>query len=274
MKLITLFSLSFCVFSQAAFSAPAQRNSDYVAKINNKMISKEYFEKRYLENAKFFQLKPPTRESVLDDIIKRELGIQAALKLGLEKDPEIQDRMNTVLYHAYLEKKLAKQFEGIHIEDAEARAFYEKSPEIRTSHIFVSVPPGTTKEEEKKSYEKIKNILDRYVKPGKMSFSEVAQRFSEGTVAAMGGDLDYQTSDKLDPNFYRAAIGLKKPGTVSGIVRSGFGFHIIRLTAIRSWAEVDRAKIKRLIIEEHKQKIFEAHMADLRKRAQVSVNLK
>ena len=84
-----------------------------VARVNQTVITADEFERKYQENLKFFQLKAPTKQSVLDDLIKRELGIQEAKKMGLDKDPDVQDRMNTVLYHSLLEKKLNKDFEKI-----------------------------------------------------------------------------------------------------------------------------------------------------------------
>jgi len=242
-----------------------------LARINTTVITLEDFNKKYRENLKFYQFRAPTKKGVLDDLIKRELGIQEARKAGLDKDPEIIDRMNTVLYHALLDRKLSKEFEGIHISDDEAKSFYSKNPEIRTSHIFVAVRPDGTAEEKKKAMEKIKEIQDTQLKGGKMSFAEVAQRFSEGVAAPMGGDIDYQTKDKLDPTYYETAIRLGSPGKVSSIVQSQFGYHIIKLTALRPWEEADKAQVKRLLFEEKRSQIFERYMGQLRTNSKVSV---
>ncbi|OFZ83048.1 MAG: hypothetical protein A3K03_01070 [Bdellovibrionales bacterium RIFOXYD1_FULL_44_7] len=246
-----------------------------LAKVNGTIITLEDFNKKYRENLKFFQFKAPTKQGVLDDLIKRELGIQEAKKLGLDKDPMIIDRMNTVLYHALLDNKLSKDFESIHITDEEAQNFYSKNPEIRTSHIFVAVRPEATADQTKKALEKIKKIYNEHIKTidkdGKMSFAEVAQRFSEGVAAPMGGDIDYQTRDKLDPAYYEAALKLKTPGKISNIVRSQFGYHIIKLTAVRPWEETDKAQVKRLVFDEQRSQIFEKYMTKLKQQAKINV---
>jgi peptidyl-prolyl cis-trans isomerase C/peptidyl-prolyl cis-trans isomerase D len=257
--------------SFAYASLDPSKNAE-LAKINNKVITLDEFNKKYDENLKFFPLKPPTRMSVLEDLIKRELGIQEAKRLGLDQDSEIIDRMNTVLYHALIEKKLSKDFEAIHITDEEAKAYYEKNPEIRTSHIFISLRPNATPQEQKQAYEKIKKIQNEYLAPGKLSFIEVAQKFSEGPSAAMGGDIDYQTKDRLDPIYYETALNLRNPGKVSGIVRSHFGYHIIRLTAVRKWEETDKSQVKRQVFEERRTAIFDNYMKQLRKQAQVETH--
>ncbi|MBC7691273.1 MAG: SurA N-terminal domain-containing protein, partial [Methylotenera sp.] len=141
-----------------------------LARINGTVISLEDFNKKYRENLKFFQFKAPTKKGVLDDLIKRELGIQEARRLKLDRDPEIVDRMNTVLYHALLDKQLGKEFEKINITDAEAKDFYSKNPELRTSHIFVQLKPDASKEDQAKAYAKIKNVQDTELKAGKTSF--------------------------------------------------------------------------------------------------------
>ncbi len=242
-----------------------------LARINSSVITLEDFNKKYRENLKFFQFKAPTKKGVLDDLIKRELGVQEAKRQGLDKDPLVIERVNTVLYHALIEKKLSKEFDKIQISDDEAKAFYAKNPEIRTSHIFFSAPADSKPELEKKARENILKAQEE-LKKGNRSFAEIAQRLSEGIAAPMGGDIDYQTRDKLDPAYYEAALALKTPGKVSDIVRTQFGFHIIKLTAIRPWTDVDKAQVKRLVFDERRSQIFENYMNQLRQQAKVSVN--
>jgi peptidyl-prolyl cis-trans isomerase C len=135
----------------------------------------------------------------------------------------------------------------------------------------VPVAPKASAADEAKARERVTQIQNQHIKPGKMSFSEVAQRFSEGPSAPMGGDQDYQTRDKLDPDYYAAAVKLSV-GQVSPIVRSQFGFHIIKLTAVRSWEEVDKGYIKQLVVEQKRQEAFEEMVTGLRKKAKVVVN--
>lgn len=262
--------LTFLIFSPLSVLAATE-----LVRINGAVITLEDFNKRYKENLKFFQFKAPTKKSVLEDLIKRELGIQEAKKMGLDKDPEVIDRMNTILYHALLEKKLTKEFENIQISDNEAKDFYSKNPEIRTSHIFVALKPDATPEEDKKAHERIKKTYDGFIKTStekdKMSFAEVAQRFSEGIAAPMGGDIDYQTKDRLDPTYYETAVNLKNPGKVSSIVRSQFGYHIIKLTAVKKWEDADKAQVKRMLFDQKRTIIFEQYMHQLRQQAKIVV---
>jgi parvulin-like peptidyl-prolyl isomerase len=255
----------------AVLGAKAIQAATELARINGTVISLEDFNKRYKESLKYFQFKAPTKKNVLDEIIKRELGIQEAKKDGLDKDPEVIDRMNTVLYQALLDKKLNKQFDAINVTDSEAESYYDKNPEIRTSHIFIAVRPDATKAEAQKAYDKIRDIQSKDLAPGKMSFAEVAQKFSEGVAAPNGGDIDYQTRDKLDPAYYAAALKLGM-NQVSGIIRSQFGYHIIKLTGKKSWEDVDHPTVKRAVFDQERQAIFEKYMAQLRNQGKVTVH--
>jgi peptidyl-prolyl cis-trans isomerase C/peptidyl-prolyl cis-trans isomerase D len=240
-----------------------------LAKVNGKVITVEEFNKKYQALLPLYQNKTPTKQTVLDDLIKRELGIQEAKKLKLDQDPEVVDEMNTVLYQALLRKQLAKDFEKITITDGDAKDWYNRNPDIRTSHIFVAVPPNASKEDESAARKRIEEA-NKELRSGK-SFAEVAQKLSEGVAAPMGGDIDYQSKSKLDPAYYSAAYGLRKPGSVSGIVRSQFGFHIIKLTAIRPWSDVDHSAVKQEMLNERKQTVFDTYMKNLRAKAQVTV---
>ena len=243
-----------------------------VATINGKPITLDFFNRKYGESARLFSFSAPSKESVLEDIVKRELAIQEAKRLGLENDPDVQERMQNILYQALIEKQLAKDIEAISISDDEAKDFYSKYPEIRTSQIFVALRPNAVPAEEQAAMDRMKTIQDVHLKDPSKGFAEVAQRFSEGVSAPMGGDMDYQTKDKPDPKYYQAALALKTPGKISGIVRTVHGLHIIKLTAVRAWPTVDKAKIKRIVFDERRQQVFDRYMTDLRKRAKVTIH--
>ncbi len=263
LKLLTIF-----LITSSAFAATE------LAKINDKVITLEDFNSKYKENLKFFNYKSPTKKNILEDMIKRDLGVQEAKKLGLDKDPAVQERLNTVLYHYLLDKKIAVKFNEIQISDKEVESYYSKNPEIRTSHIFVQVRFDANSAQEKAALEKITKLqttLKDEMKKGK-TFAEVAHAYSEGVAAATGGDIDYQTKDKLDPAYYDTAVKLGSVGNMSGIVRTQFGYHIIKLTGMREFKDVDKGHYKRIIFDEKRAQIYDAYLDDLKKKAKVSIN--
>ena len=57
-------------------------------------------------------------------------------------------------------------------------------------------------------------------------FEDAAKKYSEDSSGESGGDLGWMSKGQLDPAFEAAAWGLK-PGVVSGIVHTKFGYHLI-----------------------------------------------
>jgi parvulin-like peptidyl-prolyl isomerase len=73
--------------------------------------------------------------------------------------------------------------------------------------------------------------------------------------------------DRLDTSFYRAALKLGKSGDISGVVKTPFGLHLIRLTGKHNWSEVDRQHVKRLILDDKRQEIVSHFLDGLRQKA-------
>jgi peptidyl-prolyl cis-trans isomerase C/peptidyl-prolyl cis-trans isomerase D len=267
-----LFSVYFAVFFALLLFAQNERAqaSTELARINDRVITLDEFDKQYKESVKFFQFHAPSKKTVLDELVRREIGIQEAKRLGVDKDPEVVSRINAVVLNALLEKKLTGEFEKIHISDDEAKSFYSKNPEVRTSQLFVALKPGASTKEEQEAMGRMKK-MEEAIKEGK-GFAEVAQQFSDGPTAQMGGDMDFQTRERLDPLYYETAVKLKAPGKMSGIVRSPFGYHIIKLTGVKTWEQADKAQVKRMVFDQRKVELFDKYMKELRQRAKVTLH--
>lgn len=115
------------------------------------------------------------------------------------------------------------------------KGFYQKHiaqytlPEkIKASHILIALPEGASKEDTQKAEQKAKDILAK-LKAGE-DFSKLAQTYSDDTGSGKsGGELGTFGKGEMVPEFEKAAFALKKPGELSGLVRSQFGIHIIKL---------------------------------------------
>src|SRR6476469_994423 len=96
-----------------------------VATVNGSPITKKEFEEYHLQNLKFVGQRKITKEVSLQDLIKRELGIQKAKKTGLDKDPTVIARQEDILYHAQISKDLENEFKKITVTDEDVKKYYE-----------------------------------------------------------------------------------------------------------------------------------------------------
>ncbi|HZF19307.1 MAG TPA: SurA N-terminal domain-containing protein [Burkholderiales bacterium] len=125
------------------------------------------------------------------------------------------------------------------LDPAEVSKYYQANlsrygePEQRqASHILIPVKSGASEEERRKARQQAESVLAR-VRAAPGSFAEAAKKESADTgSASKGGDLGFFSKGMMVPPFEEAAFRLK-PGQISDLVESDFGFHIIKLTAIR-----------------------------------------
>ena len=101
---------------------------------------------------------------------------------------------------------------------------YSTPEQVRASHILLKT--AGKKEDEVKA--KAEQIL-KEVKAGG-DFAALAKKYSEDEGSAkQGGDLDFFGKGRMDPAFEEAAFRLQ-PGEISDVVKSQYGFHIIKVT--------------------------------------------
>lgn len=180
---------------------------------------------------------------------------------------------------AYVEKMIVPKQT---VTAAEVQEFYDKNPDsfvqpeqMRASHILITVDPKATAEERAKARAKIDDLL-KQAQAG-ADFAKLAQDNSGCPSSQQGGDLGYFGKGQMVKPFEDAAFALK-PGEISGVVETQFGFHIIKAVEKKAATKVAFADVKSQIEESLKRrKIGEAVNAALeeaRKKAKIEVFLK
>jgi peptidyl-prolyl cis-trans isomerase C len=166
------------------------------------------------------------------------------------------------------------------VSDDEITAYYRQHPEkfrrpevVRASHIFVRVAPEWEEDEVARAYEKIKTVHRNVLK--REDFSALAAKYSECPSAGDGGDLGlFERGEMVEP-FSQRAFSLDV-GEVSPIVRTPYGYHIIRGTGKRpggisvSLAEV-KEKVRDFLVHKKAWKLAMEHAETLRKGARIEI---
>jgi peptidyl-prolyl cis-trans isomerase D len=170
-----------------------------------------------------------------------------------------------VLSQAALEDK-------VQVSDDQARKFYEanaarfQEPERRTaSHILIKIDAGADAKVRAAAKAKAEQVLAE-VKKSPASFGELARKYSQDPVSGeKGGDLGSFTRDMMVKPFSDAAFQMQK-GTISGLVESQFGYHIIRVDGIVPGAKVAFDVVKGDILKELKQQEAQRKFAEAAER--------
>jgi peptidyl-prolyl cis-trans isomerase D len=113
----------------------------------------------------------------------------------------------------------------------ENKSRYTQAEERRASHILIKAPASMSADERAKAKAKAEALLAQ-VRQAPASFAEAARKNSEDTSAASGGDLDFFGRGAMVKPFEDAAFSMK-PGEISNLVETEFGYHIIKLDATR-----------------------------------------
>lgn len=204
------------------------------------------------------------RKKVLENIIERELLLQESKKSGIKVDDAMlekrladirkqfpsenefaqmmkQMKLTEAEFKSQLRKQMSIQefvekqlVSKIKVTDEETKAYYDansdkfKQPEqVKASHILMM---ANAKDDDAKKAEARKKIEDveKRLKNGE-DFAELAKAVSECPSKEQGGDLGTFSRGQMVKPFEDKAFALK-PGEMSGIVETEFGFHIIKVS--------------------------------------------
>ena len=151
------------------------------------------------------------------DMLKQRLGRiyiaeKKGLEQGLDKKPAV--RLQMMLQHA---RVLAQKY----AMDSLQQKMKATDPEIDA--YLASHPEADV---DKKNRAKAEEVLKR-ARAGE-DFAKLAQEFGSDGTKEKGGDLGWFGHGQMDPDFEKAAYALK-PGEISDVVQTRFGFHLIKL---------------------------------------------
>jgi len=129
---------------------------------------------------------------------------------------------------------------GIKIAEADLKSYYEQNvarlsgnEERRASHILLNSPKDAPAADRQKVKAQAEELL-KVVRAKPDSFADVAKKSSQDAgSASKGGDLDFFGRGAMVKPFEDAVFALKK-GDISDVVESDFGYHIIKLTDIKT----------------------------------------
>lgn len=180
------------------------------------------------------------KQDIITQLENNEIISQQATKYGIKvSSKEIQEQYDSLVKEAGGNEKVKSTLEKLYgwtISD-----FKQK---IKESIIQKKVGDKILADESlnsaaKKQAEDIKNQLNNGA-----DFADLAKKFSADGSASNGGDLGLISKGQTVPEFEAAAFGLEN-GQVSGVVKTQFGYHIIKVTG----KEGDQVRVSHILIK-------------------------
>ena len=229
--------LSFIALMVFAGTLQAQESDPVLMTINNKPVLKSEFEYIYNKNNTNNSLDKKTLEEYVDLFVNFKLKVEEATAKGIDTTKSFVTELSG--YRSQLTKPYltdAKVDEAVLLE-----AYKRMKEDVDVSHVLVRIPQSATPADTLKAWSTIQSILKRVQKE---DFAKVAKEVSEDPSAAensghLGFISAFRTVYPFETVAYNTPIG-----TISKIVRSAFGYHIIKVHGRRgSQGEVTVAHI-------------------------------
>ncbi len=159
-----------------------------------------------------------------------EMNAQLASR-GMDRAALNKELSRSLVVSKFIEETIAKK---IVISPADVQQYYSthtdefRHPElVRTSHILILVPAGATADQDNAAKQRADALLQR-AKKGE-DFAKLAKENSMDGSASQGGDIGFVPKGQVAPEYEQAAFSLPT-GSVSDVVRTQFGYHIIKVT--------------------------------------------
>ncbi|MBW1827898.1 MAG: peptidylprolyl isomerase [Deltaproteobacteria bacterium] len=292
LTLVVFVSLTFIVLPSVAKEKKTSEGK--VALVNGSIITQSDFDREMTgfqqslinrgESVNEEQLQE-LKKDILQNLINRELLYQESQKSGIKvEETAVNEQLNAVKKQlpsddefnnallkmnltetglkSQIKKSLAlnqfidKQFaDKITVSEKEAKSFYDSNPDafkqpgqIKVRHILITVDP----EEIQKKVEKGDD------------FAALAKESSQCPSSASGGDLGFFGRGQMAKPFEDAAFALK-PGEVSDIVETRFGYHIIKSTEKKPGAALAFEDVKEKLMQFLKQKKLQEQLNEYTK---------
>lgn len=267
--------LTICVVwlvgcEKGKIAKPSVPQKDVVAMVNDQVITMQDVDAKISKLPAYYQqILQGRKKELVDDMVLEVLLYEEAKKRGIDKDKEVKEMLEDAHKKILISKLVKDEVETkTTVSDKDAEEYYNSHKEefmiperLKASHILV------------KTEEEAKAVLDELAK-GK-SFEELAKEKSIDSSAKRGGDVGYFTKGQMTPEFEAAAYKLEI-GQISPVVKTQFGYHIIKLTDKKP-AEMQElkdasARIKNTLLTNKRQAAFNKLISGLREKAKISIN--
>lgn len=250
-------------FAATLATAPALAQSKGAfASVNGKAIPKDRAEAMIAgQTAQGQPDSPELREAVKEELVRREILMQEAVKKGFDKKPEVKAQMDLARQGVLIGAYLNDYARANAVTEAHIRAEYDAlvaqlgDKEYKVRHILVETEAEA------------KAIIEKLQKGEK--FDDLAKQSKDPGSKERGGDLGWSNKAGYVKPFSDAMVQLEKGKMTNAPVKSDFGWHVIQLDDTRELKPPPYEELKPQFAQRLQQQIVQAHINMLRVKAKV-----
>lgn len=246
-------------------------DKDVLARIDRKnTITLAGFNERISKLPKRYQdVINKNKKEFLDEVIIDTLLYNEAVRKKLDRDDDVKKVIREAEKKILIARLLNEEVEEkIIVNEKDISAYYNANKEkfatpeaLRASHILV------------KTEEEAGDVLVEL--SNNRNFEDLARGRSVDPTSKIGGDIGYFTRHQLVPEIEEICFNMQV-GEISGIVKTKFGYHIIKLTErkpprVKELAEV-RDGIEQTLKRLKKKVLFNEFVTALKEKAQITIN--
>jgi len=200
---------------------------------------------------------------------------EAIAGMGLSEEEFHAQMKKLTVIEKFIDKKFRSQ---ISVSDEEVKKFYDSNPDffkipdqVKASHILIKVDENADQADKDAARKKLEGIKNKIDKEG-ADFAELAKEHSECPSSEKGGDLGYFRRGMMVGPFEETAFS-QEPDTVSDIVETQFGYHLIKTTAKQPGGvaslEETRDNIQQHLLDQKIRKQINEYLTTLQEKADI-----
>jgi peptidyl-prolyl cis-trans isomerase C len=252
------------VMLAAALVLVAPLHAQNVATVNGKAITQanvDQFVKLLV--ARGATDSPEMRDQIKQELINRQVMVQAADAAGIPKDPTVAIELELARQGILVQALMADYLKKNPITDEAVKAEYEKLKKAEADKFEYNVRHILVEDE------KTANDIQDKLKNKSAKFEDLAKQSKDTGSAAKGGDLGWAPDSNYVEPFGKAVAATKKGQLADKPVQSQFGWHVIEVMDIRPVEFPPLDQVRKELDQMMREQALAAYQAQLRGKAKI-----
>jgi peptidyl-prolyl cis-trans isomerase C len=268
-KAVYLFLFIF-FFIACSQQVEKPQETDFMAKVDGDVLTKEEFNASF-SSEELKNMTPEQKQAFIDSWINLTLMAQEADEQKVSAKPEVKVKIENATKKIKANALLAKTLKDIQVDEEELFNYYrihknkytKKVKQYEVQRIFCQE-------------EALIKEVSRKIQSKELSFDQAARKYSEEDIASKSGYAGFLSQSEMPDEIWNALENLKKWHFQT--VKTDKGYYIVMYHNVRT---VDLGKtfpeakpeIRKILIEQKKEKIYQQLLDRLKSEANISKNL-